>query len=146
VPVPELLWDGDDSADDEPGGRFAKLAAARGMTHLDLWDMRSAQLSSVLAGSWLTAVVILVLAAQPRRKTKWAWFWAFSLPLGLGVAWWLLREHPWSRRASALPEPLEPSQQRRASGGDQRATGGWMFCAMLFASIVASLIVPALSS
>lgn len=74
---------------------------------------------AVLAAGLLVAIVGLVRGPQPRRATKWAWFWVILLLPGIGVLFWLVLDVPWSRRASARPEPVpgERSTDGRLSAG-----------------------------
>jgi len=73
----------------------------------------------------LAAVVLLLLAPQPRRRTKWGTFWTLGVPAGIGLLWWILTDSPWSARTDAMPAPA-PRQRGPLPGGVVRAGGGQM--------------------
>lgn len=89
----------------------------------------------------LLSVLLLVLGPQPRRKTKWATFWTLGLPAGAGVAWWILRDSPWSHAANVIPEPV-PRARGAMPSGQRRMGGAVAFFAVLVVggSLVMGLI------
>jgi len=109
-------------------------------------DLRnpSAPLLPLAAGGAMFLVIwLLVAGPQPRRFTKWGWFWIIAvIPAGIGAIWYLLREAPWSPRASAIP-PLPPRTTRAANhpAGPSRRGGFFalLVAALLFAPVAALL-------
>lgn len=100
-----------------------------------------------LTGAWAVVLATLVAGPQPRLVTKWAWFWLLMLPFGLGLLGLLALEAPWSRRASARPEPQPHAEQAKQPGGDRRLTGGRAFLvALVLGPLVLSMsVVPLLT-
>jgi hypothetical protein len=91
--------------------------------------------------AFLSVVGAIVFGPQPRRFTKWGAFWIAMLPLGVGQVWLLVTEAPWSRAASARPEPLPHRTQAQAPEGDPRRTWFVPFlAAVLTGSVVTSLL------
>jgi hypothetical protein len=96
---------------------------------------------------WLLATAIaylLVLGTvlfgpQPRRFTRWAAFWWVTMPLGVGAVWLLVREAPWSRTASAMPELLPHGKQKLTAEGDPRFTGGLAFLVTVLVGTVVDM-------
>ncbi|HET9519326.1 MAG TPA: hypothetical protein VFO77_16505 [Actinoplanes sp.] len=75
---------------------------------------------------------VLVAGPAPVRGTRWYWFWLVSLaPYGLGLLFWLARDRPWSRSATA----------KEIGGTDDRARGIAGFAIGVLAGLVGSLLV-----
>ena len=90
----------------------------------------------------LLSVLVLLWGPQPRRKTKWATFWTFGVPGGLGVAWWLLRDAPWSRAANALTEPVSNERGTMPEGHNRMGGGVAFFLIFLFVgSLLTGLVL-----
>ncbi len=90
---------------------------------------------------FIVVVATIVFGPQPRRFTKWGAFWISTLPLGVGEIWLLLTEAPWSRAASALPEPLPHSKQAQTPEGDPRRTWFVPFLAAVFSGTVVTALL-----
>ncbi len=65
------------------------------------------------------------------------------LPLSAGAIWWLLREAPWSRRATAVPEPV-PGAAGVLVGGRERHGGGRAFLVCLLVAVIVNAALAAL--
>jgi hypothetical protein len=151
-PAPPVADDGAEATDptrpslplDLPGTMRATAEGARVPapdTDSLGWPALVPGAASVVA---LLALLVLVLGPQPRRLTKWGVFWVLGVPGLAGIAWWLVREAPWSPQMSALAEPAP-----RAVGGFlgiSRRSGGTGFLALLGATVVVSLVLLALSA
>ncbi len=74
--------------------------------------------------AWLLILAMMMLGPEPRRCTRFGWFWLLGIPGGFGLAWFLLREAPWSREAVVL-QPLPPGKVRRRPGEPRLRWGGW---------------------
>jgi hypothetical protein len=98
-----------------------------------------AAIAGGLAG--LLVVGTIIFGPQPRSFTKWGAFWWAMLPLGVGVIWLLLKEAPWSRTATSLPEPLPYAKQKETPDGDSRRTWPLPFLlAILSGSVLNALL------
>lgn len=86
-------------------------------------------------------VLVLLYGPQPRRATKWAWFWLTFLPFDAGLLALLLRDAPWSRRATAVQEPLG----HRVQPDDHRLTGGRALLLAVALGLLGQLVVDSLS-
>ncbi len=74
----------------------------------------------------LGAVLAVFTGAQPRRFTRLGTcVIVLFTPLLLGVIWWLVREAPWSRRARAMPAPVDGWKVGVPEGGTLRRRGPW---------------------
>jgi hypothetical protein len=94
----------------------------------------------VMGIAYLLVLGTVLFGPQPRRVTRWAAFWVVTVPLGIGVLWLLAREAPWSRTASALPEPLPHSSQKDTPAGDARFTGGPAFLVAVMAGVGVGIV------
>lgn len=86
----------------------------------------------------------VLFGPQPRRFTRWAAFWWVTMPLGVGAVWLLVREAPWSRTASALPELSPHGKQKLTAEGDPRFTGGPAFLVTFLVGTVLNVVVGSL--
>ena len=98
---------------------------------------------AVLAACLLVAIAGLVRGPQPRRATKWAWFWVILLLPGIGVLFWLVLDVPWSRQASARPEPV-PGQ--RSVGGRLSAGHAVLLVISINLALLLVLLVLAIAT
>ena len=95
----------------------------------------------------LTAIMIgiLLYGRQPRRMTKWGAFWSYLIPYSLGIFCALLRDSPWNRRMSLLPEPAagERVVVDPMTGEGITRYGGWtmFFVSAVIAGIGLSLVL-----
>lgn len=159
--MPERVYSNDDGGADAgtttvltPSGtivttqavpRSARPVVARlqraGVPYAPLERTWAAWLEGLRSLAWFVGVLWLVFGTQPRRMTKWAWFWTSLIPGGFGMLAWLAFEAPWSRRASAWPQPQPHHRQMYAPGGDRRMTGGTGFLFLIAGSIAVALVL-----
>lgn len=132
----------------DPSATIARTARSLGVAAprvVQPGGLRFDRLNGLSVLLTILMIGVLMYGPQPRRKTKWGAFWSYLIPYSLGILWALLRDSPWNRRMSLLPEPAagERVVVDPITGEGITRYGGWtmFFVSAVIASIALSLVL-----
>ena len=132
----------------DPSASIARTAHSLGVvapTVVQPGGLRFDRLNRLSVLLAVLMIGILMFGRQPRRTTKWGAFWSYLIPYSLGILCALLRDSPWNRRMSLLPEPAagERVVVDPMTGEGITRYGGWtmFFVSAVIASIALSLVL-----